>query len=78
MSNPRKMETTMKSRKDIIRAAQRIYAEPSDDEVEISDNASVTQSSDGGFWVAAHVYVRSEDIGRGKTQVSVAPTEPRR
>jgi hypothetical protein len=52
----------MRRQKRIVRAAQRIYAEPSDNSLEIIDGASVTRSGDDGFWVAAHVYVRNEDV----------------
>jgi hypothetical protein len=52
----------MTRQKEIIRTAQRMYAERSDNDLEILDNALVTRSGRSGFWVAASVYVRNEDI----------------
>jgi hypothetical protein len=43
-------------------AAREIYAQGSDDDIEIDDGAEVTSSEDG-FWVVAQVYVRNEDVG---------------
>jgi hypothetical protein len=52
----------MTRQKKIIRTAQRMYAERSDNDLEILDNALVTRSGRSGFWVAASVYVSNEDI----------------
>jgi hypothetical protein len=44
-----------------IVAAQEEYAIPSDDNIEIDDDAMIADSGDG-IWVQAWVYVRNEDI----------------
>lgn len=37
------------------------YAAPSDDDIEINDDATLVQS-EGGMWVAAWVYVRTPGV----------------
>jgi hypothetical protein len=53
LNDPRRMPA--------IVAAQEEYAIPSDDNIEIDDDAMLADSGDG-IWVQAWVYVRNEDI----------------
>ncbi|HEY5214551.1 MAG TPA: hypothetical protein VIJ38_16170 [Acidobacteriaceae bacterium] len=51
-----------KNRERLLEAARAEYAEGSDDNVEIDDNAEIHRSTDKGFWVAAWVYLNGEDL----------------
>ena len=53
------MKTRPKIEQDIIWAAREIYADPSDDDVEVDDNAQVN-INETGAWVAAWVWVTDD------------------
>lgn len=53
-------ETTQK----FLDAAQELYADPSDDDIEI-DHRGIVSIGEEGAWVAAWVYVRNEEAGLG-------------
>lgn len=42
--------------------AQRTYADPSDNDIEIDDTPEFSDAADDGVWVSAWVYVRNDDI----------------
>lgn len=49
-----------------IDAARANYADPSNDDIEVDDNAQISESGEGGdagVWVQAWVWVRYEDVG---------------
>ena len=46
-----------------IRAtARKLYANGSDDDIEIDDRAPVSRNEEDGAWVRAWVYVRDEEV----------------
>lgn len=46
-----------------IQSARENFADPSNDEIEIDDNAKVYESRDKvGYWVSAFVFIRKEDL----------------
>lgn len=53
-----------KQKPDIIAFAQKAYADDSNNDVEVFDDAEVTQAGDAGFWVTARVYVPLDAIKR--------------
>ena len=52
--------TPRPSLKAIRATARKLYADHSDDDIEIDDNAAVHRNDEGGAWVRAWVYVRDE------------------
>jgi hypothetical protein len=53
----------MRKRFDAARAdAQAHYADPSNDDIEIADDATVTLAGESGFWVEARVFVWRKDV----------------
>jgi hypothetical protein len=54
-------DKTRPTDEDYIAAAKRLYADPSDDDIEIS-NVATTSQNDDGCWVSAWVYVRDTDV----------------
>lgn len=42
--------------------AREMYANGSDDDIEVDDNAEVRPNDEGGYWVQAWVYVREDDL----------------
>lgn len=52
----------MISKSDIRSTAQAMYADPSDDDIEVDDDAPIHPSDDGGYWVQAWVFVRLTDL----------------
>lgn len=47
---------------DYTTTAKRIYADPSDDDIEVDEGADISQNDEGGCWVQAWVYVRDTDV----------------
>lgn len=51
------------TRKQAIKAARENFADPSNNQIEIDDNAKVNPTGDNtGFWVSAFVYVHKDDL----------------
>lgn len=60
------METVIrlkpKNRERLLQVARDQYADLSDDNIEVDDNAEIHKSEPRGFWVAAWVYVQVGDL----------------
>lgn len=49
-------------REDWLSAARELYADKSDDDIEVDDDASLSPNEELGCWVQGWLYVRREDL----------------